>query len=54
MSELDQLYQEFYAQVTAKIWADYEDFKKGKIHWQEEAQLVAFSKRLSKIAKKYY
>lgn len=46
MSELDQLYQEFYAQVTAKIWADYEAFKKAKTDLFPEALIEAFQKRL--------
>lgn len=50
MSELDQLYQEFYAEITATIQSDYEKFRNEKTHLTEEALIRAFCKELSRIA----
>jgi hypothetical protein len=50
MSELDQLYQEFYADVTAKIWADYEDFKNAKTDYFAKAQVEEFQYLLLNIS----
>lgn len=49
MSELDHIYEEFYAQVTVKIQSDYEKFQNEKAHLTEEALIGSFCKQLSKI-----
>jgi len=48
MSELDQLYQEFYTQVTAKIADDFELFKNDRPGFKEKAIIKEFKDKISK------
>lgn len=51
ISSLDQLYQDTYDQIQAKIEADFKAFKDEKPNWKEIAIIEAFVKELNRIAK---